>query len=194
LEIRTVGIKTLKYARPDGWVGRVPTVVGNLLDRLRLLSERLAEKYKWTDGQATAFVLADRIPLIGSLDITLKRNSNPLFSRIVLEVDPTLSPREIAEAYRRKRLEIMPKRYRNLSEKHIQLALFNAEQSKGRTWGVKMAEWNKTQPPEWAYKDVGNFSHDSLEARRHLLRIEKEYNTKGNSDIIWFELSQTSEG
>ena len=195
MEIRSVGFKILEYASPDGWVRNVPIVVGSTLDRLRRLGERLATEYKWSNAQATAFILADRIPLIGSLVITQKFHSRPLLSRIVIEVDPTLSPREVLEAYRRKRIEILPfRRYRNLTNKHIQLALFNAKLSKGKTWAVKMAEWNKSQPPEWAYKDVGNFCHDSLEARRHLLVVEKKNITlKVIPNIKRFELSLTSE-
>jgi hypothetical protein len=56
----------------------------------------------------------------------------------------------------------------------MQLATFDEERPKDETWAAKMAEWNKTQPPEWAYSEVGNFAHDCLQARRRLLRLQKE--------------------
>jgi hypothetical protein len=49
----------------------------------------------------------------------------PALSRIALTIDPALSPQEVAEHYRQIRQEIMPARHRDLSEKHLQLALFS---------------------------------------------------------------------
>ena len=160
----------LPYPGIDGWACYKPTTDGGVLERLRLLSDRLAEKYKWLPGQATAFVLTDGIPLISSITITLNTNSRPLFSRIVLDVDPALSPKEIVMHYRRSRKAIMAARHRNLSEKHMQLAIFDSMRPKTETWTVKMDEWNKTHQAEWKYEEAPNFAHDCLQARRRLLR------------------------
>lgn len=160
----------LHYPGPDGWDRSIPTITGGILEHLRRLSDGLAEKYKWLNAQATAFILTGGIPLISSINTTLKINSRPLFSRIVLDVDPALSPREIAMHYRRSRKEIMAARHRNLSEKHMQLALFDSKQPKTETWAIKMDGWNRTHQVEWKYEEVSNFAHDCLQAQRRLLR------------------------
>lgn len=165
-------IHPLQYGRPDGWTDSVPTTFGGTLECLRQLSERLAESHKWTTAQATLFVLTDQTPFISPIVSTIVRKSTPLFSRIVLEIDPTLSPKEVTEEYRRLRKEFVATRYRNLSKKHRQLALFREQHSKRETWALMMAEWNKTQPPEWKYENSRNFAHDCLQARRRLLRSE----------------------
>jgi hypothetical protein len=61
-----------------------------------------------------------------------------------------------------------------LSEKHLQLAVFQAKQAKDETWFKKMAEWNITQPEDWKYEGVSYFAYDCLLAYRRLLRLEKE--------------------
>ncbi len=160
----------LKYPGLDEWARSISTVVGGVLEHLRRLSDRLAEKYKWSQAQATTFVLTGRIPLISSINATLKIHSRSLFSRIVLDVDPAMSPREIAMHYSRNRKEIMATRHRNLSEKHMQLALFDSKRLKTETWAIKMDEWNKTHPAEWKYEEVSNFAHDCLQSQRRLLR------------------------
>lgn len=163
-------VHLLQYPGLDGWERSIPTSAGGILEYLRRLSDGLAEKYKWSNAQAVAFILTGGIPLISSISTTLKMNSRPLFSRIVLDVDPALSPREIAMHYRRSRKEIMAARHRNLSEKHMQLALFDLKQPKTETWAIKMDGWNKTYQAEWKYEEVSNFAHDCLQAQRRLLR------------------------
>ncbi|HEV2582222.1 MAG TPA: hypothetical protein VGT44_15305, partial [Ktedonobacteraceae bacterium] len=160
----------LQYPGLDGWARSIPTADGGVLERLRRLSDRLAEKYKWQHGQATAFVLTGGVPLISPIIITVSTNSRPLFSRIMLDVDPALSPKELILYYRRNRRKTLTARHRNLSEKHMQLALFDSRRPKAETWVIKMDEWNKIHQTEWRYKKVSNFAHDCKQARRRLLR------------------------
>jgi hypothetical protein len=169
---RTLSLRgrVLQYTVPnDEWVRSVPTSMGGILERLRQLSEQLEEQYTWAQAQAASFVLTGSTPLMSPLSYTLKGSFRSLFNRIVLEIDPVLLPKEVAEKYRILRKEIMPVRQRKLSEKHMQLALFASTKSKSETWASKMAEWNKRHQTEWWYKAVPNFAHDCLQARRRLL-------------------------
>lgn len=162
----------LKYSTPDAEEHKeIPTSLGGTLERLRWLSGKLAEEYGWTEAEATVFVLAGAIPEIIPMTFTFQSKRLAALSRIVLTVDPTLSPKEVAEFYRRIRQHVLPGRHRELSEKHMQLALFAANRSE-ETWSDKMAEWNRTHAAEWKYEEVANFSHDCLQARRRLLRSE----------------------
>lgn len=150
----------------------IPTAIDGVLEQLNLLSERLAEEFGWTKAEATLFILTASVPEIAPVTSTLIERQLSALSRIVLTVDPSLSPREVAEYYRKMRQEVMGARHRDLSEKHLQLAIFAATQPEERTWSEKMAVWNKSHPTEWRYEEVGNFSHDCLQARRRLLRSE----------------------
>jgi hypothetical protein len=164
-------IHLLQYPGLDGWERSIPTAVGGVLEYLRELGDGLAKKYKWSNQQATAFILTGRIPLISPINITLQTSSRALSSRIVLDIDPTLSPAEVARHYRRSRKKMIATHHRNLSEKHMQLAIFNSMRPDNETWAIKMDEWNKTQQVEWKYKTVSNFAHDCIQARNRLLRV-----------------------
>ena len=160
----------LFYREPDsGEIREIPTAMNGTLEALRQLSERLAEEYAWTEADATLFVLTNTAPEIRPLTSTSQSRQLPALSRIVLTIDPALSPQEVAEHYRQLRQEIMPARHRDLSEKHLQLAAFSGTHPRLGTWQQKMVEWN-SKHPDWKYKEASNFAHDCLQARRRVLR------------------------
>jgi hypothetical protein len=174
-----VSWRRLWYGTP-GNAGReaLQTYVGGQLDRLRQLSERLARQYGWTEAQAAVWVLTGIPPLIAGASAEAKeRPTIPALSRITLHLDPTLSPREVAERYRQIRQYFMGKRYRPLSGKHLQLALFAAQQPTG-TWAERMAQWNQ-EHREWTYSDASNFGRDCRQAQRRLLGTRER---KGGDD------------
>ncbi len=150
-------------------IKEIPTAMNGTLEALRQLSERLAKEYAWTAADATLFVLTNHPPEIRPLTSTSQPKQLPALSRIVLTIDPALSPQEVAEHYRQLRQEIMPARHRDLSEKHLQLAAFSGTHPRLGTWQQKMVEWNSNHR-DWAYKEASNFAHDCLQARRRVLR------------------------
>jgi len=160
----------LFYRVPDSEdIKEIPTAINGTLEALRQLSERLAKEYAWTEADATLFVLTNHPPEVRPLTSTSQSRQLPALSRIVLTIDPALSPQEVAEHYRQIRQEIMPSRHRDLSEKHLQLAAFSGTQQRLGTWQQKMVKWNSIHP-DWAYKEASNFAHDCLQARRRVLR------------------------
>jgi len=160
----------LFYREPDSdEIREIPTAMNGTLEALRQLSERLAKEYAWTAADATLFVLTNHPPEIRPLTSTSQPKQLPALSRIVLTIDPALSPQEVAEHYRQLRQEIMPARHRDLSEKHLQLAAFSGTHPRLGTWQQKMVEWNSNHP-DWKYKEASNFAHDCLQARRRVLR------------------------
>jgi hypothetical protein len=158
---------------------------GGVLDRLRVLSERLASAYLWKPAQATIFILAGLSPLVASFTADpITREDLPVLSRVNLSIDPAMSPTEVAERYSALRqwlLNESKERQRDLSEKHAQLALFAARQPKQTTWARRMAQWN-TVHPEWTYTEVSNFSRDCLQAQRRLLGTTISQREKGEAD------------
>ena len=127
-------------------IREIPTAINGTLEDLRQLSERLAKEYAWTAADATLFVLTNTAPEIRPLTSTSQSRQLPALSRIVLTIDPALSPQEVAEHYRQIRQEIMPARHRDLSEKHLQLAAFSGTHPRLGTWQQKMVKWN-SEPP-----------------------------------------------
>ncbi len=160
----------LFYREPDSdEIREIPTAMNGTLEALRQLSERLAREYAWTAADATLFVLTNTAPEIRPLTSASQSRQLPALSRIVLTIDPALSPQEVAEHYRQIRQEIMPARHRDLSEKHLQLAAFSGTHPRLGTWQQKMVKWNSDHR-DWAYKEASNFAHDCLQARRRVLR------------------------
>ena len=94
-------------------------------------------------------------------------------SRINLSIDPTLSPRDLAEFYGNIRKQLIGDRYRGLSWKHLSLALFLGQNS-GLTWEKRMTKWNEIEQdehPDWCYdeNDLRNFTRDCKHAEERLL-------------------------
>ena len=159
-----------RRAPPDSDRRReVPTAEGGVLERLRQVSEALARHYGWDGALATSFVLTGEIPLAPSIE-TRTSVPHPLtaLARISLTIDPALSPRQVADHYRRIRGEILGGRHRELSEKHTRLAIFTAARPAGESRRKQMVDWNK-EYPEWRYKEKRNFDRDCKQAIQRLL-------------------------
>jgi hypothetical protein len=97
----------------------------------------------------------------------------PGLSVIHLAIDPGMSPKEVTESYLEARKSLLGTRHRDLSEKHLALAVFIAIQPLELSWPERMAQWNHLFASRgWGYSQVANFSHDCLQAQRRLLRSE----------------------
>jgi len=167
---RSVSTQLLDYAAlPDPWIRRVPTAVGGVLERLRLLSIDLVRSYDWEEAAATLFVLTGRIPLIQPLVLKSSWNSRTFKRRVVeLSVDPAISPAELAKQYGVLRSKLISgRRVRPLSNKHLQLASFLVEKP-DESWASRLHRWNKAFP-NWKYTHASNFRRDALKARERVV-------------------------
>lgn len=161
--------RELRYATPTSKTERQVLVTeGKFLDRLRLLSEDLAAKFGWTKAQSTIFVLTDLTPSISNLAGRTIPKNMPAATRIQLTIDPTISPEEVTEYYRKFRQDLVGLRHRELSPKHLMLALFVATRPEAESWTERMELWNK-EHPGWPYQQEGNFGRDCRQARQRLL-------------------------
>jgi hypothetical protein len=155
--------KFLEYGSPEGWVKRVPAKAGSTIDHLRHLSERLAVRYRWQKAQATNFILTDAPPFTAGVESSV--SLGPTSAVITLSLDVALTPRQVADAYRRiKKALLKSQRTKQLSIKHMRLATFSHAQD----WKQEMAKWNKKNP-KWKYQTVAIFRRDALKARERLL-------------------------
>ena len=167
-----VEVELLSYAAPDNqWVQRIPVRHSGTLDGLRMLSESLARRFTWQEAQATSFVLTGISPLLSSLRGWIRMAlSQPISSRISMEVDPTLTPEEVAEQYKKLRAPLVGARYRSMSEKHLSLAEFyGGRKPEGTTWAALMGKWNRSQVRSWRYIRFETFARDCKQAWRRLM-------------------------
>jgi len=156
----------LKYGLPNSeWTFCHPIRRGGVLERLREVSQDLAKRYDWQEAVATLFVLTGRTPLVSPLSYAVCPNGSPFKRRVItMEIDPILSPSEIARQYSKIRRAIMPNaRTRDLSEKHLKLAAFFLEEARDDSWEQRLRSWNKSHP-KWKYSHQSNFRRDCLRA------------------------------
>ncbi len=167
-----IEMELLSYTSPDDqWIRRLPVKHGGTLDRLRAVSKALARRYTWKEAQATTFVLTDISPLLSSLRGGVRMAfSQPISSRINMEIDPTLTPEEVAERYKKLRAPLIGARYRSMSEKHLRLAEFyGGHKPEGTTWTALMDKWNHSQDRDWGYNRFETFARDCKRAWERLM-------------------------
>jgi len=113
------------------------------------------------------------VPTVSQLTTTRHLQSGPAaFSRITLTIDPATSPREVAAVYTKHRRALLGPRYRPLSEKHLALLAFGAEERATvppAKWKAIFAKWN-SEHPEWHYTSSHLLARDWRVARERVLR------------------------
>src|SRR5262249_42553231 len=126
--------RMLAYALPsDRWERCLPTAANGVLERLRQISERLSGHYRWQEAQATIFILTGRTPLVSPAGAKIEREA------IVLTLDPSLTPRQVAAYYREFKKGILGRnRIKALSSKHLQLAAFIEDRPTEEKWKNRM--------------------------------------------------------
>ena len=137
-------------------------ITNGLLDRLRVLSIELSEEFSWEQSEATMFILTDYIPKIDPINSKyIKNNYFKGLSKIQMEIDPATSPKDVMVKYSEFRQEFINGRHRDLSSKHLNLAIFYAKKNKHQKWMESMYSWNSNygkKQPSWKYEVVTNFA------------------------------------
>lgn len=164
----------LEYAGTNGWVQRVAVKFDSALGYLKNLSASLSKKYGWQEHQAATFVLTDLIPEISQIRLTTRANLvAPVLARIDMSIDPSLTPAQVSRVYAEARRDVVGTRYRNLSQKHLKLALFAGQRPQNESWSASMRRWNE-QNPTYKYSKVSNFARDCRQALERLVRPKFE--------------------
>lgn len=160
-------------------VRHLAVVHGGVLDRLRSLSEMLARRYPWRKAQASVYVLTGKPPQLSRLQTKLRFGSlGPAMTRIELEVDPSVLPKELAAQYAKLRKVVFGNRPRSVTDKHLTLVRFTARRPAGEPWLVRMRAWNQECPDDWKYKEVKNFARDCKQGLRRLMGEDATYPNK----------------
>jgi hypothetical protein len=169
-------VDLLAYATPESdWERVVPVGHGGILARLHHLSTRLAERYRWQAAQATSFVLTGLTPALPPIAASLKpvdfqtqAGRVTALSRIVLTIDPTLSPKEVHNYFQAIRQRILGVKWRALKETQLALAQAVLHCRDEDSWSQRMDLWN-TEFPNRPYNNVSNFRRDCQHAIAKLL-------------------------
>lgn len=149
----------------------VPYLPGGALDRLKELTRELDQRYGWHEDEATTFVCRGRVPVPEEFEaIVVQREPFGVASRLVMTVDPALSPGALASLYQEQRKQLLTgERHRDLNARHRTLAWHYAL-NRSVPWQEQMRRWNETQRVDWRYTEVRNFHRDSTWAAKRLLR------------------------
>ncbi|MBA2275022.1 MAG: sulfotransferase [Actinobacteria bacterium] len=160
--------QTLEYLGGSASPLRQPTNEGGVLERLGLLSSKLAEMYGWDRSQASTFVLTGLSPIASNIRTTTV-GGVPLSStsRIVLEVNPAVTPRQLSKHYKRARARVTQGKSDDTTNKQRKLAVFVAERTDG-DWSELMKSWNE-EFPKWCYQDAKSFQREAVSSRRLML-------------------------
>jgi hypothetical protein len=105
------------------------------LEKLRRVSEKLAERYLWQGAQATMFVLTGEIPARLPLRVSYERKGAGVGSKAVkvsqgvvtLEVAPWVSAKTVHRAFRVAQSRILGRDNRHIKEKNLKLFRFVTE-------------------------------------------------------------------
>lgn len=176
----------LFYAtRGDGQGDYVPRCApigrdGPLMETSKL-SSSLAKRFCWQQAQATMFLLTDVTPLLTE---GVEHHPPPMIAlpwrvlepiscltRIVMTIDPLMTPREVSQEYAKIRARLLGRKPRIQSQKHLQLGVFavkHPEFDKEELVKAAMLEWN-SQFQEWKYTRLKLFRRDAQTARKRLL-------------------------
>ncbi len=163
----------------DWRAGCWPVPLKSPLARLVTLMQHLHDRWLWSEPEAFLFVVCGRTPHVPTIkgsatvrnrELTEALGWHDIFSRVTIEVDPTVSPEQLAAWWRDVRRRVLPRRYRPMSEKHLQLARFSTRRDESTTWEQDRRAWN-TAFPEWAFDDRGNFRQAVLQGRDRLVRV-----------------------
>ena len=163
----------IRYAFPgSNWARAKNISYGGVLDELRRVAESLSRGLGWREAQAVMFTLTGEVPLVQPIRI----NEQVVFpvqaaSRIVMTIDPTLPPREVAEVYKQHRQRFLGegRRQREIEAKHLTLAAFSTTRPKDETLAQRMRAWNRKYP-KWKYTERTNFGRDVATVRSRLMQ------------------------
>jgi len=150
---------TLNYIVPGKkHMGAIPINKDGILGQLK----RLAESFKdfWPEAWAVHFILTGEVRPVSIGTITFRQTSRAL--KIILELSPYLTGKEVQEIYFRERKSFLKMatgktKVRELTDRHIELAVFGVKEL--GSWTKKMQKWN-TRYPQWKYSSKGTFARD----------------------------------
>jgi hypothetical protein len=166
---------------------RLLVPAATLLGQIAINSERLADEYRWNSWDATRWLICGGTPPVPWVvrwrseirySFTANFDATDTTTRLTLEIDPTLTPAEVAVAYSHARSAIFPRdRLRSLDRKALALAAFYLKQQENPpTWEAWRKRWNAGPGRKHGiYRGDGggpwNFPRDVRSAYERLVKV-----------------------
>jgi hypothetical protein len=160
-------------------VQRVRVSPGDELWDLHDLSNQLSMRYGWSPAEATNFMLTGTPPLVAKGGAHVHRRSPfDALTRIGLEVDPRMSALEVKRLYSEARAWIRTGGDRKMTEKHLQLALFIAEDGSRvpHALGIEAESRTWRDAGHASASKLGALAPDSAESRDTWPRLQDKWN------------------
>ncbi len=160
---------------------RSGTVLGHgLLGDLARCADELASAYRWAPADATSFVLTGEVPAVvrGIIRFEARGSFGNATTRVVLELDPDMTPAEVVAAFKAGRRVVAGtrQRVRRMTDGGIELGAWFAARTglslrrpTDTTWGDLQREWNRAHPPWRQAGTPENFKTRAEEASARLL-------------------------
>jgi hypothetical protein len=173
---RTTAADVILFGRED----KHPIFPGGTLYRLLMVAQYLERAYGWQNRAATNFVLVGNVPAIPATRSTYTKHFRyPRLSRITLEIDPSVGPRQVMEEYRRVRARFIQRRTRRIGVRSAEVVLFHLEHSKkhpSATWKEEMETWNRKHrsQPDFRFKHEKSFALYFERAASNLLTCDSK--------------------
>lgn len=146
---------------------------GPLYD-LKLVACQLCDTVPFAgEADAVEFLLTGHTAALPAATMSARYSRLPALSRLELTIDPRLSSHEVAAFYQRGRAEFVRGRDKAMQDKHLELAVFCAEQLASEAhWGELQALWNE-RFPAWGYDPADRmarrFARDARAAFRRVV-------------------------
>ena len=172
----------LAYVTVEGAIGRVATCAGEPLEDLRRVSEAIAAFVRCVPARATSYVLTGDLPLLAGVQPAVEWHAPyATRSRIILTIDPTCTPQEVAAAYRAYRGARFG-RVRHLSLKHCRLAVFAATHP-DLAPAACMAAWNRKAAAAERYRRLATFNRDCRDAQLRLTEFGPQFRKRWGREL-----------
>jgi len=148
--------------------------------RLRLLKDKVTQllgSVPWDDeADAVDFILTGTVAPLPLAHLTAIPAHLPALSRLEMKVDPRLGPREVSSLYSEGRAEFVEGRDKPMQEKHIELAVFCAEQlTSTARWHELRTQWNE-RFPQWSFEEsdpmARRFARDARAAYKRVVGLD----------------------
>ena len=138
----------------------------------------LCDHIPWRESEAVAFILSGWVSPLPKARARagFSRGYYPALSRLSIEVDPRLTPKEVAQLYNRMRSRYVQGRDRPMDEKHTALAVFTEQTRRGdASWSELRKQWN-AEHSDWAFEagDDPYAKRFALECRTAWSRVTGE--------------------
>jgi hypothetical protein len=170
-ELNVQRTKRLRGYELHYWVGDVRSTYitsGGTLDKVRMLSIELSQRYGWSQAQATTFVLTGTQFMVEAIEVEASIHPSILANKVVLKVDPTSTPKEVVEAFQWAKNQFFePTSKQNKTKSEILAWFFVSHKGMNRNdrlrlWN-KLCNQNESWKSSWTYdlvRGIDNFHRD----------------------------------